>query len=58
MAKKGYKPGQRVPYSGQAEIINRIGNPTGVERTVVKDKPFPPTPKKSQTYRIVDRTKH
>ena len=58
MAKKTYKPGQRVPRSGQYEIIGTRGGRTGKERTVVKDEPFPPTPKGGQRYYIVDPTKH
>jgi hypothetical protein len=55
---KTYKPGQKVPRSGQAEIIGPRGGRTGKERTVVKNEPFPPTPEKGQTYKIVDPTKH
>jgi len=58
LGKKSFKPGQKIPESGQAEIVNRLGKPTGIERTVVEGKPFPPTPKKNQTYFIVDKTKH
>lgn len=59
MAKsKVYKPGQKVPRSGQAEIVWSRGARTGIERTVVKGEPFPPTPKKGQTYIVVDTTKH
>ena len=57
MDKKLFKPGQKIPESGQAEIFSQ-GKPTGIERTVVEGKPFPPTPKKKQTYFIVDKTKH
>lgn len=55
---KSYKPGQKVPYSGQAEIIGPRGGRTGVERTVVTGEPFPPTEKAGQQYVIVDKTKH
>lgn len=55
---KTYKPGQTVPKSSQAEIIGIRGGRTGVERTVVEGKPFPPTQRPGQTYLIVDRTKH
>lgn len=55
---KSFKPGQKVPYSGQAEILGPRGGRTGEERTVVKNEPFPPTPEPGQTYRIVDRTRH
>ncbi len=51
------RPGRRAPESGQYGIIGPRGGKTGVERTVVKDEPLPPTPKPSQTYIIVDRTK-
>lgn len=53
-----HKPGQRVPKSGQAEIIGPRGGRTGKERTVVKGEPFPPTPSPGQKYKIVDPTKH
>lgn len=55
---KRYKPGQKVPHSGQAEIVGARGARTGAERTVVRGEPFPPTPKANQSYRIVDKTKH
>jgi hypothetical protein len=53
-----YKPGQKVPRSGQAEIIGPRGGRTGEERTVTTGEPFPRTPKPGQTYEIVDPTKH
>lgn len=55
---KTFKPGQTVPKSSQVEIIGSRGGRTGVERTVVEGKPFPPTPNRGQTYLIVDPTKH
>lgn len=55
---RDFKPGEPVPESGQVEIINARGKGTGVERTVVEGKTFPPTPRKRQRYRMVDRTKH
>jgi hypothetical protein len=55
---KTYKPGEKAPRSGQYEIIGPRGGRTGKERTVVKDEPMPPTPKKGQEYEIVDPTKH
>ncbi len=51
------KPGQRAEQSGQYEIV-RKGRGTGVERTVVKDEPLPPTPKPGDRYRLADKTKH
>lgn len=53
-----YKPGEKVPKSGQVEIIGPRGGRTGEERTVVKDERFPPTPKPNQTFIITDPTKH
>ncbi len=52
------KPGEPARQSGQVEIIGPRGGRTGVERTTVKDKPLPPTPKQGQKYLIVDRTKN
>lgn len=58
MAKKtsGLKPGQSTPRSGQYEIVGPRGG-KGPERTAVRGKPLPPTPKKGSTYKIVDPTK-
>ena len=59
MAKKPrYSPGQIAPESGQYGIEGPRGADTGVERTVVKREPVPPTPKPGQKYVIKDRTKH
>lgn len=58
MAGGGMRPGEKAPASGQYGIVNRSGNKTGVERTVTKGEPLPPSPKSGQTYVIVDRTKH
>lgn len=58
MAKKTFKPGQIAPLSGQYEIFGPRGGNTGNERTVTKGEPLPPTPKKGQTYKNVDPTKH
>ena len=51
------RPGQKADISGQYEIV-RKGKGTGVERTVTRGEPLPPTPKPSDRYRLVDRTKH
>ena len=56
--KKVYKPGEISPGSGQVEIIGPRGGRTGIERTVVKGEPMPPTLKKGQVYRPVDSTKN
>ena len=55
LAHRLYRPGQKAPYSGLAEIVGANGDSTGAERTVVKGEPFPPTPRKGQVYRIVDK---
>jgi hypothetical protein len=55
---KGLKPGQKTPTSGQYGVINAQGRPTGREVTAVEGKPLPPTAKRGQTYRLVDKTKH
>lgn len=52
------KPGEKAEKSGQYEIIGSRGGRTGEERTVVKGEPLPPTPKKGQTYELVDPTKN
>lgn len=52
------KPGEKAKQSGQYEIIGPRGGKTGEERTIVKGEPMPPTPKKGQTYNIVDPTKN
>jgi len=55
---KTYKPGEEAPFSGQYEILGPQGGRTGKERTGVKGKRLPPTPKPGQQYLLVDRTKH
>lgn len=45
-----FKPGEIAPSSGEYEIKGPRGGDTGKERTVVKNKPFPPTPSSGQTY--------
>ncbi len=55
---KTYKSGEKAPRSGQYEIIGPRGGRTGKERTVTKNEPLPPSPKKGQRYVIVDPTKH
>lgn len=57
MAKR-LKPGQRADTSGQYGITDKNGRLTGIERTVTKGEPLPPTPKPGQGYRLVDPTKH
>lgn len=55
---KSLTPGQKAPASAQYEIRGPRGGSTGTERTVVKDKSLPPTPKPGQTYQIADRSKN
>ena len=55
---KSYKSGQPAPASGQYKIVGSRGGNTGDERTAIKGKPLPPTPKPGQTLQIVDRTKN
>ena len=57
MAEKGLKPGQKAPESGQYVIIDIDGRKTGIERTVVRGEPLPPTPRKGQTFILIDKTK-
>lgn len=58
MAPRKFKPGETAPRSGQYEIIGQRGGRTGVERTVTKGEPLPPTPDKNQGYILADKTKH
>jgi hypothetical protein len=53
-----YKPGQTAPRSGQYRMEGPRGGSVGVERTVTKGEPLPPTEKAGQRYRLVDPTKH
>jgi len=58
MSKKGtLPPGTSAPRSGQYEQIGPRGGRTGVERTVVRREPLPPTPRPGMGYRLVDPTK-
>jgi hypothetical protein len=54
---KNLKSGQKVPRSGQYEVVGIKGGKTGDEVTGVKGKILPPTPKPGQTYKLVDPTK-
>ncbi len=51
-----YKPGEKADYSGQYEIVGPRGGRTGIERTVVKGEPLPPTQKPGQGFILVDPT--
>lgn len=54
--KARFRPGERAPQSGQYEMEGPRGG-QGPERTIVKDEPFPPTPKPGMRYRLTDPTK-
>ena len=58
MANKPLKPGTPAPASAQYEIVGPRGGRTGIERTVVRGEPLPPTQEPGQTYRIADRTRN
>jgi hypothetical protein len=53
-----YKSGQDAPLSGQYEIVGPRGGHTGEERTAIRGKTLPPTPKSGQSYVPVDATKN
>jgi len=45
-------PGTKAPVSAEYELIGPRGGDTGKERTVVRGKPMPPTPKPGMGYTI------
>lgn len=52
------KPGQKAPKSGQyVQVGPRGGDRGGVERTVVRGEPLPPTPEPNLRYRLTDPTR-
>lgn len=51
------KPGETARQSGQYEQVGPRGGRTGVERTVTRGEPYPPTPRAGMSYQLVDRTK-
>lgn len=51
------KPGETAKQSGQYVQVGPRGGITGVERTVTRGEPLPPTPRPGMTYMLVDRTK-
>ena len=56
MSKNFLAPGEKAPESGQYGIYNK-NNSLICERTSIKGKTLPPTPKKGQRYRMIDKTK-
>ncbi len=57
-SKTYYKPGQKAPRSGQYELTGPRGGRTGVERTVTRGEPMPPSERSGQRYILTDPTKH
>jgi hypothetical protein len=53
---KAYRPGEKVPISGQYAIMKN-GRMTNDEVTSVSGKRFPPTQKPNQKFVLVDKTK-
>jgi hypothetical protein len=58
MQRSGFKPGEKVPVSGQYELVGPRGGRQGKEVTGVRGEPLPPTPASGMTYRLADATKH
>ena len=58
MSAKPLRPGETAPRSGQYEIVGPRGGRTGVERTVTRNEPLPPTPAVGQRFVLVDPTKN
>lgn len=53
-----YKPGMKVPVSGQYAYVGPRGKVYTKEVTSMKGEHFPPTPKPNMGYALVDKTKH
>lgn len=53
-SEKTYRPGEKVPCSGQYGVYNPLGEYQGYEVTAVKGEPFPPSPKPHWHYRLHD----
>ena len=53
-----YKPGMKVPTSGQYAVFGPRGGNTNLEVTCVENEPFPPTQKSGSYYKLTDPTKH
>ena len=58
MSVKLFKPGEKAPRSGQYELVGPRGGKTGLERTVTRGEPLPPSESKGQKFRLADPTKH
>jgi hypothetical protein len=55
---KTFRPGKMALGSGQYEVVGPRGGGIGVERTVTRSEPLPPTPEKGQAYALIDSMKH
>lgn len=49
---KKLTPGTKAPASGLYDIKGPRGANTGIQRTVVKDEPLPPTPGRGRSYEM------
>jgi len=58
MSTPKYHPGEPAPKSGQYPLLGPRGGDQGVEVTVVKGRPLPPTPGPGMGYGNPDVTKH
>jgi hypothetical protein len=58
MPKRAFHPGERAEISGQYGLYDEVGHDTGLEATVVKGEPLPPTPRPHMTYKLNDPTRH
>lgn len=58
MSDDSFRPGQTAPASGQYELLGPRGGRTGVERTVVRGEPLPPSLSRGQRYMLVDPTRN
>lgn len=56
--KEPLKPGDISPASAQYGVVGPRGGDTGIEVTVPKGRPMPPTPKPGMGYVINDRTRN
>jgi hypothetical protein len=52
------KPGTKSPVSGTGNIVGPRGGKTGLQTTVIENKPVPPTQKPGQTVVVPKPTKH
>jgi hypothetical protein len=58
MTKQIHRPGEIAGTSGQYELVGPRGGRRGLEVTVTKGEPFPPTPEPGLGYILNDKTKH